>query len=213
MAGRERPGNFATLWRMRRRVVAVLAAVALVAVVVVGLTQAPETSSPKQPEQRALDAATVRAKLAGAPPELAALHRRANRLIGGDRKALARELAALRGHAVVVNIWAAWCGPCRTELPILQELAVDYGRRVAFLGVDLRDERAAAERLLRKIPVSYPSIEDPDGRIFQDYGLQGVPSTVFYDARGGEPAYVHQGPYVKRADLDADIRRYALRRS
>jgi cytochrome c biogenesis protein CcmG, thiol:disulfide interchange protein DsbE len=213
MAGRERAGNFATLWPMRRRVVAILAAAALVAVVAVGLTQAPETSSPKQPEQRTLDAATVRAKLAGAPPQLAALHRQANRLIRGDRKALARELRALRGHPVVVNIWAAWCGPCRTELPILQELAVDHGRRVAFLGVDLRDERAAAERLLRKIPVSYPSIEDPDGRIFQDYGLQGVPSTVFYDARGGEPAYVHQGPYVQRADLDADIRRYALRRS
>jgi cytochrome c biogenesis protein CcmG, thiol:disulfide interchange protein DsbE len=198
---------------MRRRIAAVLAAVALVAVVVVGLSQAPETSSPSAPERRALDPAAVRAKLAGAPPELAALHRRANGFIPGERKGLARQLAALRGHPVVVNIWAAWCGPCRQELPVFQELAVDYGTRVAFLGIDLRDERAAAERLLRQIPVSYPSVEDPDGRIFQDYGLQGVPSTIFYDARGGEPAYVHQGPYLKRADLEADIRRYSLRRS
>jgi cytochrome c biogenesis protein CcmG, thiol:disulfide interchange protein DsbE len=198
---------------MRRRVVAVLAAVALVAVVVVGLSQAPETSSPSAPEERTLDPAAVRAKLAGAPPELAALHRRANGFLPGERAGLTRQLAALRGHPVVVNFWAAWCGPCRTELPVLQELSVDYGKRVAFLGIDLRDERAAAKRLLRKIPVSYPSLEDPDGHIFQDYGLQGVPSTVFYDARGGKPAYVHQGPYLERADLEADIRRYALRES
>jgi thiol-disulfide isomerase/thioredoxin len=205
--------NFATLSPMRRRIAVVLAAVALVAVVAVGLSQAPESSSPSTPERRALDPAAVRAKLAGAPPELAALHRRANGFIPGERKGLARQLAALRGHPVVVNVWAAWCGPCRQELPVFQELAVDYGRRVAFLGIDLRDERAAAERLLRQIPVTYPSVEDPDGRIFRDYRLQGVPSTIFYDARGGEPAYVHQGPYLKRADLEADIRRYALRTS
>ena len=112
-----------------------------------------------------------------------------------------------------MNIWAAWCGPCREELPVFQDVSVAYGKRVAFLGVDLRDDRAAAERLLRRFPVSYPSVEDPDGRLFQDLGLQGVPSTLFYDARGGDPAFVHQGPYYERADLEADLRRYALGRS
>jgi cytochrome c biogenesis protein CcmG, thiol:disulfide interchange protein DsbE len=195
---------------MRRRALIVLATVALVAVVVIGLSQAEEGSSPPAPEERVLDQAAVRAKLAGAPPELARLHRQANRFLPGEGDRLRRELRRLRGRPVVVNIWAAWCGPCREELPVFQDVSVDYGKRVAFLGVDLRDERAAAERLLRRYPVSYPSVEDPDGRLFQDLGLQGVPSTLFYDARGGEPAFVHQGPYYDRADLEADIRRYAL---
>ena len=198
---------------MRRRALIVLASVALVAVVVIGLSQAEEGSSPPAPKQRVLDQAAVRAKLAGAPPELARLHRQANGFLPGEGDGLRRELRRLRGRPVVVNIWAAWCGPCREELPVFQDVSVAYGKRVAFLGVDLRDERAAAERLLRRFPVSYPSFEDPDGRLFQDLGLQGVPSTLFYDARGGEPAFVHQGPYYERADLEADLRRYALGRS
>ena len=195
---------------MRRRALIALAAVALTAVVVIGLSQAQEGSSPPAPKERRLDQAAVRAKLAGAPPELARLHRQANGFLPGEGEGLRRELRRLRGRPVVVNIWAAWCGPCREELPVFQDVSVDYGTRVAFLGVDLRDERAAAQRLLRRFPVSYPSVEDPDGRLFQDLGLQGVPSTLFYDARGGAPAFVHQGPYYERADLEADLRRYAL---
>jgi thiol-disulfide isomerase/thioredoxin len=199
---------------MRRRALIVLAAIALVAIVVIGLSQAEEGSTPPAPAERKLDQAAVRAKLAGAPPELARLHREANGFLPGEgREALRRELRQLRGRPVVVNIWAAWCGPCRDELPVFQDVSVAYGKRVAFLGVDLRDERAAAQRLLRRFPVSYPSVEDPDGRLFQDLGLQGVPSTLFYDARGGDPAFVHQGPYYERADLEADLRRYALGRS
>jgi thiol-disulfide isomerase/thioredoxin len=195
---------------MRRRALIALAAVALVVVVGVGLSQAPESSSPSAPEKRRLDPATIRAKLAGSPPELARLHRQANDFLPGEGKGLRRRLRRLRGHPVVVNIWAAWCGPCREELPVLQQVSLDYGTRVAFLGLDLRDERASAERLLERFPLTYPSFEDPDGRQFQAFGLQGVPSTLFYDARGGEPAFVHQGPYYERADLEADLRRYAL---
>lgn len=149
--------------------------------------------------------------LAGAPPALAALHRQANALLPGERAALRARLHALRGHPVVVNVWAAWCGPCRDELPLLQRASVDWGTRVAFIGVDLRDSRASATRLLREFPLSYPSIEDPDGKIAAAYRLVGTPSTIFYDA-AGRTTHVRPGPYLRRGDLDADIRRHALRR-
>jgi cytochrome c biogenesis protein CcmG, thiol:disulfide interchange protein DsbE len=110
---------------------------------------------------------------------------------------------------VVINVWAAWCGPCRDELPIFASAARAWGGRVAFLGVDVRDDRGSAARLLRAIPLSYPSYEDPDGAIAHSYRLVGTPSTIYYD-RAGRETHVHPGPYLSRRDLDADIARYSL---
>jgi thiol-disulfide isomerase/thioredoxin len=109
---------------------------------------------------------------------------------------------------VVVNVWAAWCVPCRVELPVIQRASLDYGKRVAFVGVDLRDNRGAAAKLLRDIPLTYPSYEDPDGKVANGYRLVGTPSTIYYDA-AGKQTYVHQGQYLDRAQLDDDIKRYA----
>jgi thiol-disulfide isomerase/thioredoxin len=204
-----RDAGFATLWPVRRRLLTLAAAIGLIVVVVIGLSQAEESSSPETPARQAIDPAEARARLAGAPPALARLHRHANGFFPGEDERLERELQRLRGHPVVVNVWAAWCGPCRQELPVFQQVSVAQGKEVAFLGVDVRDNRDEARELLREIPVSYPSVEDPDGRIYQDYRLQGVPATVFYTAEGGDPAFVHQGPYLERADLEEDIRRYA----
>jgi len=185
-----------------------IGALALVAVIAVGIRQA-ASESPAPPPARPLERAEIARRLAGAPAPLAALHDQANELLDGGPRALRTRLAELRGYPIVVNVWAAWCGPCRAELPVFQEASLDLGRRVAFLGVDLRDNRASAKRLLRQIPVAYPSYEDPDGRVFDAEGLQGVPSTLFYDHRGRQ-TFVHSGPYLERAALDRHIRRYAL---
>ena len=194
---------------MRRRWPWILGAIVLVVVVVVGLRQAPESKTPKAPTTSKISAAELHAKLDGAPPALAAVHGQANDLLPGARKALDARVRALRGHPVVVNVWAAWCGPCRVELPVFQRASLDWGKRVAFLGVDLRDNRGSARKLLSQIPLTYPSYEDPDGKIANGYHLVGTPSTIYYDA-SGKQTYIHQGQYADRKDLDADIKRYAL---
>jgi cytochrome c biogenesis protein CcmG, thiol:disulfide interchange protein DsbE len=186
-----------------------LGLVALVAIVAVGLRQAREDSGPRQPTVSRIGVDEMRARLAGAPPRLAALHRQAGALLPGPRMALAERLGGLRGHPVVVNVWAAWCGPCRDELPIFQRASLDWGQRVAFIGVDVRDSPASAARLLRQIPVPYPSYQDPDGEIANTYRLVGTPSTIYYNAAGAQ-THVHAGPYLTRSALDADIRRHAL---
>jgi cytochrome c biogenesis protein CcmG/thiol:disulfide interchange protein DsbE len=194
---------------MRRWLPWLVGAVVVGVIVAVGISQAPESKSPSQPKTSTISAKELRDKLGGAPPALAALHQQANDLLPGGRKGLDARLRALRGHPVVVNVWGSWCGPCRVELPIIQRASLDWGKRVAFLGVDTGDNRGDARKLLGDIPVTYPSYEDPDGRVFTHYGLRGAPSTVYYNA-AGKQTYLHQGQYLDRAQLDADIKRYAL---
>ncbi|MGE5280998.1 MAG: TlpA family protein disulfide reductase [Chloroflexota bacterium] len=148
--------------------------------------------------------------LAGSPAPLAALHRQANRLLGGGTDAYEARIAALRGYPVVVNVWASWCGPCRYEFPMLQKLSAAYGKRVAFLGVDSQDSDDAASTFLGEDPVPYPSYTDPNQDIKRSIGATlGLPDTAFYDRRG-KLVYLKQGPYTDHAELGADVRRYAL---
>lgn len=148
--------------------------------------------------------------LAGAPPRLAALHQQANELLPGGVEAYERRVAALRGHPIVANVWASWCGPCRFEFPFFQRAAADYGKRVAFLGIDKQDDDDAARTFLREEPVPYPSYRDPDAAISESIGATlGLPDTAFYDSEG-ELVHLKQGPYDDLAELRADIERHAL---
>lgn len=148
--------------------------------------------------------------LAGAPAPLAALHRQANELLPGGVEAYEKRISQLRGYPVVVNVWASWCGPCRQEFPVLQKLSARYGKKVAFLGLNSEDSDDAATTFLREEPVPYPSYSDPDKEVFGSLGAVGFPDTAFYD-RSGELVYLKQGPYRDDSELEADVRRYALK--
>ena len=197
---------------MSRRALYVLGALAVVAVLAIGLSQA--GSSSKTADQKTIPLSEQRAQLAGAPAPLAALHGEASTLLDGGAKAVDARIADLRraGYAVVVNKWAAWCGPCRLEFPVFQRVSVKLGKRVAFLGLDGKDDHDAARRFLAQIPLSYPSYKDPNERAAHalDAGTF-YPTTVFVDRQGRRT--VHQGPYDDDATLERDIARYALGRA
>jgi thiol-disulfide isomerase/thioredoxin len=150
--------------------------------------------------------------LAKAPPKLKALYEQGGKLVPGELDAFSEQLAAVRGYPAVVNNWASWCGPCRTEWPWLQQAAADNLDRVAFIGVDGDDSDDAAATFLRDHPVPYPSFADPDKGVGNQVGatlVGGFPNTLFFD-RNGELVYTHQGVYPDQATLEADIRKYAL---
>lgn len=163
-----------------------------------------------EPRSAAPSAADTRAALAGSPAPLARIHRQANELLGdGSAEPFERRLRELRGHPVVVNKWAAWCGPCRDELPYFQRQAVEHGKRVAFLGVDVEDNDEDATELLERFPLTYPSYRDPRYNVSAVFNaVPATPSTAFYDS-AGELAYLKQGAYLEERDLAEDIRRYA----
>ena len=182
---------------------------ALAAVLVIGLVQAGGGKS-GQDESAAPSRAEVDRRLAGAPEPLANVHRQANELLPGGPQAFRERLEALKGYPVVVNKWAAWCGPCKAEFPDFQKASLEYGKRVAFLGVNTMDNRGDAKSFLEDYPVPYPSYEDRNGTIAQLFQGTAFPSTAFYD-RTGKLAFLHQGQYLTGKQLDEDIRRYALR--
>jgi cytochrome c biogenesis protein CcmG/thiol:disulfide interchange protein DsbE len=202
-------GSSGTLYPPMRRLLTLAVAVAVVAAVVAGLRQADGGDGESRP--LGLSSEEVQRRLAGAPAPLAALHRQANRLLPADTDEVRARLRSLRGHPVVLNKWASWCAPCRAEFPHFQRLGVEYGRRIAFLGLDSGDNRGDATAFLRRFPVSYPSYEDPGHRIATALGIPPTfPVTVIYDAAGRK--FVHQGVYLEEADLREDIERYALGR-
>ncbi|WP_344686197.1 TlpA disulfide reductase family protein, partial [Saccharopolyspora taberi] len=72
--------------------------------------------------------------------------------------------AAVGGRPTLVNVWATWCAPCRTELPALQEYSQQPGS-VRVIGVQVLSDEEEGLRLLRELGVRYPNIHDPDNRI------------------------------------------------
>jgi cytochrome oxidase Cu insertion factor (SCO1/SenC/PrrC family)/thiol-disulfide isomerase/thioredoxin len=152
--------------------------------------------------------AHARQQLASSPPALQALHRQAGRLIGSE-SALATRLRGLRGYPVVLNVWASWCGPCRSEFPLLANASVTYGRRVAFLGADTEDQAANARSFLADHHVAYPSYEASTEALSSLAAFEGVPTTMFFD-REGKLVHVHSGQYEAQGTLDHDIESYAL---
>lgn len=190
-----------------RPLFAVIAVALVAALLVSGLREAASQESPPD-DAASFDLTAARERLAGAPEPLAALHAQANELLDGSPRALRRRLAALEGHPVVVNKWASWCGPCRAEAPILQQQAVEHGRRVAFLGLDWRDSSSNAREFLDRHPMPFPSFEDPEGELADALKLpRSIPVTLFLDERG-DVAYLRQGGYRSEDDLAADIERY-----
>jgi len=93
-------------------------------------------------------------------------------------------VAGLRGRPVVVNVWASWCGPCRTEAPLLQRAATRYDDEVVFLGVDSKDGIRPARQFLDRYDITYPNLFDADGSIRRALGMRGFPTTYIFDRRG-----------------------------
>ena len=191
-----------------KRLPLAVAGLVVVVLLIVGLTQLGGTAPAPAPTRLTL--AQMQKRLAGSAPQLAALHAQAGEVLSGGLRAVRARLASLRGQPTVINKWASWCQPCRSEFGVFQHVSLSEGRRVAFIGIDSAEPRRAdALSFLRSFPVSYPSYYDRSGEVgaaITDSTF--TPVTVFLDRAGHE--YIHQGPYLSTARLEADVRRYAL---
>jgi cytochrome c biogenesis protein CcmG/thiol:disulfide interchange protein DsbE len=190
-----------------RRLVVVFLCIGLVAVLVIGLTQASSNSERDTPAPK-FDVKAATAQLAGAEPEIAPLYRQPSAIVEGGVDAFEKRIKSLRGNPVVVNKWASWCRPCRAEFPIFQQVATKQGLEVAFMGINGKDKRPAAEKFLAAQPLPYLSYEDPDEDIARERRISNYyPMTLFIN-ENGKTVGTHAGEYTSVAQLEADIDKY-----
>jgi len=102
-------------------------------------------------------------------------------------------LSEYRGDVVMINFWATWCGPCRQEMPLLDELYNRY-QRVGFslLGVNIDDDSRRAMQMIEDLGVSFPVLFDVTKEVSKLYQVEAMPVTVIVD-RKGTVRYVHHG--------------------
>jgi len=114
--------------------------------------------------------------LAGAPAQSYTV-----KSLNGTSDALER----YRGHVVLLNLWASWCAPCRSETPALERLFTsERGKGLVVLGVDQGESAAAAASFSREMGLTYPILLDEEQRYGRAYAAVGLPTTLVIDSGG-----------------------------
>ncbi|MGZ3240188.1 MAG: peroxiredoxin family protein [Burkholderiaceae bacterium] len=111
------------------------------------------------------------------------------RTMGGPNQRLQEQ----RGRVVMINFWATWCGPCRQEMPHLNQLYDKY-RTAGFVlfGVNVDEDTRLASEIALKLGIKFPVLLDTEKKVSRLYDLTTMPSTVLID-RDGKVRYIHHG--------------------
>ncbi|MCE7906346.1 MAG: TlpA family protein disulfide reductase [Anaerolineae bacterium CFX3] len=118
-------------------------------------------------------------------------------------------LSDLRGQAVIVNLWASWCGPCRLEMPAFKKVSQEYaGRGLVILAVNStsQDTRAAAASFADEYQLPFTIALDLDGRVARLYRISALPTTFFVNRSGVIRKVVLGGPLAEttlRAEIES----------
>lgn len=103
------------------------------------------------------------------------------------------KLSEFRGDVVMINFWATWCGPCRQEMPILNDLYLKYrDNGFTLLGVNVEKNTSKAANMIRDLKVVFPVLFDTENEVSKLYKVEAMPSTILVD-RDGNMRYLHRG--------------------
>ena len=103
------------------------------------------------------------------------------------------KLSEMTGNVVLINFWASWCGPCRQEMPLLNDLHNKYGPLgFTVLGVNVEEQSDAARGFINDFPVDFPVLLDNTNQVSKMYNVVAMPTTVVVD-RDGNMRFLHKG--------------------
>lgn len=109
-------------------------------------------------------------------------------------------LSDLRGQAVVINLWASWCGPCRAEMPAIQRVYDTYKERgftVLAVNATQQDSQSGALTFIDEYQLTFPILFDIDGTVSKLYNLRALPSTYFVNRMGYIEEVIIGGPMAE----------------
>jgi thiol-disulfide isomerase/thioredoxin len=104
-------------------------------------------------------------------------------LIGLDKQEVS--LSSLRGKPVLLNFWATWCGPCRIEMPFLQEIYEEWaGKGLVMLAVNIQENPTKVKQFVENAGLTFPVLLSPGNDVPLAYNIRGIPATFFIGADG-----------------------------
>jgi peroxiredoxin len=114
-------------------------------------------------------------------------------------------LSDFKGKLVLVNFWATWCAPCRTEFPDFQEAAVDNADKLVIIGVNntTTDQPDRVAEFIKEFGITFPIVLDETGEVGKAYQIFGLPTSVFID-KDGIIVETFTGP-INKAYIEAKI--------
>ena len=110
---------------------------------------------------------------------------------------------------VIVNIWASWCIPCRSEAPLIERAYNQFGDQIRFIGVNVADTQSGARQFIDEFDLSFENLFDAPRTVPAALGGSGVPLTFFF-APGGELVHYQPGVIDERTlalQIDELLRR------
>ena len=94
-------------------------------------------------------------------------------------------LSGLRGSPVMLNFWATWCPPCRSEMPFIQQIYEEWSDEgLVLLAINIGESSGTVQDFMRSNNISMPVLLDTSREVAQRYGITGIPATFFIDKDG-----------------------------
>lgn len=105
-------------------------------------------------------------------------------------------LEDFKGEPTILNFWASWCVPCRDEMPFLEESSSKLKNKgINLVGVNVMDDKDEANKTLNEFKITYLNLFDPNGRMSRNFGVVGLPATIFMD-KDGKVKHENYGPFI-----------------